>query len=51
MKVTLKEGNNEEHSVALRITGISETGYMTATDSKGEVFELHPDGNRCGTPL
>jgi len=37
--------------VALRITGISDSGYMTAVDSRGEGFELHPDGNRCFASL
>lgn len=32
--------------IALEIKGISETGFLTAVDTKGETFELHPDGNR-----
>jgi len=41
-----EEKGGEMNKVPLRITGISDTGYMTAIDSKGENFELHPDGNR-----
>lgn len=33
--------------VPLTINGISDTGYLTANDERGESFELHPDGNRC----
>jgi len=44
--VTLEEEKGGGmQKVALRITGISDSGYMTAVDSRGEGFELHPDGN------
>lgn len=51
MQVTLEErGAGEEVSlVSLTITGISANGYMTAVDKSGENYELHPDGNRCGS--
>jgi hypothetical protein len=42
-----EEKGGEMNRVPLKITGISDNGYMTAVDSKGDIFELHPDGNRC----
>lgn len=32
--------------VPLMITGISESGYLTAVDDGNANYELHPDGNR-----
>ena len=29
------------------ILGLAPNGYLLATDTSGQQFELHPDGNRC----
>ena len=42
-----EEKSGKIERIALRIMGISDSGYMTAVDGTGAVFELHPDGNRC----
>ena len=34
--------------VPLVIKGLTAAGYLSAADERGELYELHPDGNRYG---
>jgi biotin--protein ligase len=38
--------------IPLTIQGLTDSGYLLATDTYGTKFELHPDGNRydCSNP-
>ena len=48
MQVVLEEQENgQARQVPLRIVGIGSQACLVACDSQGNVFELHPDGNRC----
>lgn len=35
----------EEGGAAVRIEGLSQHGYLLASDAAGQRYELHPDGN------
>ena len=43
-QVTLTEEGGMQ--VALTIKGLTEYGYLSAVDTEGTAFALHPDGNR-----
>lgn len=42
-QVHLEEGGQ---LVPVTVTGLSQHGYLEASDGRGERYELHPDGNR-----
>ena len=49
MQVILEEGEaGSLRQVPLVIKGLTAAGYLSAADERGEVYELHPDGNRYG---
>ena len=48
-QVVLEEGQpGAQQQVPLVVRGLTPSGYLAATDERGEQYELHPDGNRCG---
>ena len=45
----LEEEEGEiSRKVPLIVQGLTPSGYLKAVDQGGNLFELHPDGNRCG---
>ncbi len=47
MQVVLEEGEaGSLRQIPLVIRGLTAAGYLSAADEQGELYELHPDGNR-----
>ncbi len=38
--------SGEKRKVPLTVQGLTDSGYLLATDDCGSKYELHPDGNR-----
>ena len=45
--MVLTEGDNKQ--VVLTVKGLTDYGYLSAVDTEGNAFALHPDGNRYGS--
>ena len=46
-QVVLEEGQEgQSKQVPLTVQGLTPSGYLKAIDQAGQLFELHPDGNR-----
>ena len=43
-----EEEGGISRKVPLTVQGLTPSGYLKAVDQGGNLFELHPDGNRCG---
>ena len=43
-----EEEGGISRKVPLTVEGLTPSGYLKAVDQGGNLFELHPDGNRCG---
>ena len=47
MQVVLEEEyDGHSRQVPLVVQGLTSSGYLKAVDQGGQLFELHPDGNR-----
>lgn len=44
-----EEEGGISRKVPLTVQGLTPSGYLKAVDQGGTLFELHPDGNRCGS--
>ena len=38
--------DGQSRQVPLTVQGLTPSGYLKAIDKGGQLFELHPDGNR-----
>ncbi len=49
MQIVLEEEEGRiSRKVPLTVQGLTPSGFLKAVDQGGNLFELHPDGNRCG---